>query len=154
MDDVRIDKWRKDIDQLAECLPEKHKNLFYKTKDKTFYNKIGKLRKNMHKFDDIEILVNVTKIVASTRDAHTSVIFPAKSFLPLKFYWFEEGIFIVSSVPFHGDLVNCRLEGVNGMPVDEVVSRLRKVVPYENESFLKSQLPHYLSVQMCCTGWK
>jgi len=146
MDEVRIEKWRKDIDQLAESLPEKHKNLFYKTKDKAFYNKIDRLKKNLHMFDDVEILVNITKIVASARDAHTSVIFPARSFLPFKFYWFEEGIFIVAGTPEHGDLVNSRLEGVNGMPVEEIISRLRKVVSYENESFLKSQLPHYLSI--------
>ena len=146
MDDERTEKWRKDIDQLAECLPKKHKNLFHKTQSKAFHNKIGRLRKNLHTFDDIEVLVNITKIVASARDAHTSVIFPARSFLPLKFYWFEEGIFIVASTPGQVNLVNCRLEGVNGMPVDEAVSRLRKVVSYENESFLKSQLPNYLSV--------
>jgi hypothetical protein len=146
MDDVRIEEWRKDIDQLSECLPKKHKNFFYRTQDKAFNNKIGRLKKNLHMFDDIEVLVNITKIVASARDAHTSVIFPARSFLPLKFYWFEEGIFIVASTPGHNDLVSCRLEGVNGMPVDEAVSRLSKVVSYENESFLKSQLPNYLSV--------
>ncbi|HSN58486.1 MAG TPA: hypothetical protein VLR72_03375 [Clostridiaceae bacterium] len=146
MDDVRTEKWRKDIDQLAECLPKKHKNLFYKTKDKAFYNRIGRLRENLQRFDDVEILVNITKIVASARDAHTSVIFPARSFLPLKFYWFEEGIFIVASTPGHSDLVNCRLEGMNGMAVDEAVKRLKKVISYENESFLKSQLPNYLSV--------
>jgi hypothetical protein len=146
MDDERIDKWRKDIDQLAECLPEKHINLFYRTRSIAFHNKIERLQKNLHMFDDIEILVNITKIVASARDAHTSVIFPARSFLPFKFYWFEEGIFVVASTPGYGDLVNCRLERVNGMPVDEAVNRLRKVVSYENESFLKSQLPNYLSV--------
>jgi len=146
MDEVRIEKWRKDIDQLAECLPERHKNLFYKTQNKAFYNKVDRLKKNLHMFDDIEILVNIAKIVASARDAHTSVIFPARSFLPFKFYWFAEGIFILASTPEYNDLVNCKLEAVNGMPIDEVVIRLRKVVSYENESFLKSQLPHYLSV--------
>lgn len=146
MDDVRMEKWRKDIDQLAECLPEKHKNLFYKTQNKAFYNKIDRLKKNLQMFDDIEILVNIAEIVASARDAHTSVIFPARSFLPFNFYWFEEGIFILASTPDHDALVNCKVEAVNGMPIDEVVSRLRKVVSYENESFLKSQLPHYLSV--------
>jgi hypothetical protein len=146
MDDERIDKWRKDIDQLAECLPEKHINLFYKTQSRAFHNKIERLQKNLHMFDDIEILVNITKIVASARDAHTSVIFPARSFLPFKFYWFEEGIFILATTLAHGDLVNCRVEAVNGMPIDDAVSRLKKVVSYENESFLKSQLPHYLSV--------
>lgn len=121
MDDVRIEKWRKDIDQLAEHLPEKHKNLFYRTRNKAFYNKIDRLKKKLHLLDDIEILVDITKIVASARDAHTSVIFPARSFLPFKFYWFGEGVFILASTPGHRDLVNCRVEGIGGMPIDEVV---------------------------------
>ena len=80
MDEVRIEKWRKDIDQLAECLPERHKNLFYKTQNKAFYNKVDRLKKNLHMFDDIEILVNIAKIVASARDAHTSVIIGRDTF--------------------------------------------------------------------------
>lgn len=144
MIDVRIEKWEKDLDQLAVSLPDKHKNLFYKMKSDSFHKKIARLKRNLDKLDNMEILVNLCKIVAAARDAHTAVLFPAREFLPFRVYWFQEGIYILAAADGHADLVNCRISGINGMPVDQAVKLLKKVISHENELFFQSQLPDYL----------
>lgn len=144
MKDVRIEKWEQDLDQLAESLPSKHKNLFYKMKSESFYKKIDRLKRQLNTLDNIEILVNLCKIVAAARDAHTSVLFPARDFLPFKVYWFEEGIYILAATAGQADLISCKVERINGMEIDQAVSLFKKVISHENELFFRSQLPDYL----------
>ena len=144
MKDVRIEKWEQDLDQLAASLPSKHKNLFYKMKRESFYTKIDRLKRELSTLDNIEILVNLCKIVAAARDAHTSVLFPVREFLPFKVYWFEEGIYILAATAGQADLVNCKVERINGMAIGQVVSLYKKVVSHENDLFFRSQLPDYL----------
>jgi len=144
MKDVRIEKWEQDLDQLAASLPSKHKNLFYKMKSESFYKKIARLKSELSTLDNIEILVRICKIVAAARDGHTSVLFPAREFLPFKVYWFEEGIYILAATSGQADLVNCKVERINGMEIDQAVGLFKKVISHENELFFRSQLPDYL----------
>ncbi len=144
MKDVRIEKWEQDLDQLAESLPSKHKNLFYKMKRESFYKRIDRLKSELSTLDNIEILVSICKIVAAARDAHTSVLFPAREFLPFKVYCFEEGIYTLAATSGQADLVNCKVERINGMAIDQVVKLFKKVVSHENDLFFRSQLPDYL----------
>ncbi len=144
MENTRIEKWKLDIDQLGAELPEKHANFFYRTKSQPFHNKLNRLKSNLDKLDNLEVLVSLCKITAAARDAHTSVVFPATAFLPIKVYWFEEGIYIIAASDEQAGSIHNKIEGINGVPIEEVVGLLKKVISYENESFLKSQLPNYL----------
>lgn len=144
MNDVRIEKWEQDLDQLAESLPINHKNLFHTMKRDFFYQRIAQLKSELNTLDNIEILVNICKIVAAARDAHTSVLFPARDFLPFKVYWFEEGIYILAAASGQTGLINCRVERINGIEINHVVKLFKEVISYENELFFRSQFPDYM----------
>ena len=144
MSNIRLDKWTEDIDQLALELPKRHKNLFFRLKKKDFDKQIQNLKNNLEDYDNYMTCVTIAEIVASVGDAHTTVTMPIARFIPFEFYWFPEGIYIVDSFNGDKDSLNCKVTHLNGIPMDEVIGRIARIVSHENNSFLKAQLPKYL----------
>lgn len=148
MDEKWIDKWKQDLDQLREDLPKKHLNLYFSQSEESFFWAIDKLKEKLEEgdLDHFVVISNIAKIVAAFKDAHTTVYIPGKWFLPFDFYWFEEGIYIVGGINSNSSFIGCRVTHINDIEIEEVIRRLKTVISYENESFLKSQLPKYIRV--------
>lgn len=140
------EKWLEDIDFLILNLKEKHKSLFFNKKEDQFNNKIEELKSNINKLDYNEMKVELSKIVALIGDAHTSIAFPANKFLPLKFYQFKDGVYIIKSNEKYKDLLYKKIEAINNIPIDEVLKELETMISYENEHYLKAKSMKYMQV--------
>ncbi|MGL5149830.1 MAG: peptidase S41 [Clostridium sp.] len=145
-------KWGSDLDYLRDNLMEKHINLFAYTKKNDFLDKIDTLKASLNELDYEEIKVEISKIVASLRDAHTSLIFTGRSFLPLKFYYFEDGIYIINTTKKYENLLFKRVEKIENVGIDEVLSDLSSVISHENTQFFKGQSMKYLQIAECLYG--
>lgn len=139
----RNNKWIEDIDFLASQLPIKHANLFFSCKEEHFSSEIQALKNKVPKISSYEICVEISKIVAAFRDAHTSALLPVNLLLPIEVYWFKEGIYIVSAIDTYRELENLRITHVNGLEIHKFIKTLSKIISYENKNFLKAQLPKY-----------
>lgn len=137
--------WKEDLDQLVLELPRRHKNLFFACERNYFEQQIDDLKSNLEQYDNFMIAVNIAKIVASANDAHTALMLPAMRFIPFEFFWFEEGIFIIGSLAGYAEFLHSKVTHINGISIDEVIERISEIVPRENSSFLRAQLPKYLS---------
>lgn len=137
--------WKADLDQIALELPQRHKNLFFSCTKNDFERQIDELKGNLEQFDNFMIAVHIAKIVASIKDAHTALMMPAMRFIPLEFYWFEEGLYVVAASREHESEMHARIMHINKTPIDDVIQRIAEIVARENPSFLKAQLPKYLS---------
>lgn len=144
MNNKRLDKWTEDLEQLALELPQGHKNLFFNMNKDDFQKQIQNLNNNIDNYDDCMISVDIAAIAASARDAHTTAIMPITRFIPFEFYWFPEGIYIITCFGEAADAVNCKVTHLNGIPIEEVIQRVELIVSHENDAFLKAQLPKYL----------
>ena len=140
----RNDRWVEDIEFLSLELCQRHKNLFFSKIEKDFYLEIENLKGNVHNFDDYEIQIELAKIVASIGDAHTCVSPYVRVLLPLELYWFSDRIYVIRTIPEYKDILYCKLTNINDVHMDEVINTLSLIVSYENESYLRSQLPKYL----------
>ena len=105
---------------------------------------IENLKGNVNKFNDYEIQIKLAKIAASIRDAHTCVSPQVRLLLPFELYWFSDGIYVIRTIPEYKDIQYCKLTNINDVHMDEVINILRLIVSYENETYLKAQLPKYL----------
>lgn len=139
--DDRIDKWQKDIDYIVDKLPEKHKNMFFKLSKEEFKNKTNKLKEQLNQMNDDEIKVNLSQIVASIGDAHTSINFSGKKMFPLEFYWFNDGIYLINASEEYKNFKYNKLKKINNKDINEVIEMISSVVSHENEAILKSQIP-------------
>ncbi len=149
-----IDNWTEDIRQLELELPMRHKNLFFHQDKNSFSKQIEDLILNLEKYNEYDIVVKIAKIVASFRDAHTTLITPASTFMPIEFFWFSEGIFIVDCSEKYKEYLNCMVTHINDIKIHEVIKKLEDIISHENNSFLKSQLPKYLPAAEILFGLK
>ncbi|WP_315122170.1 S41 family peptidase [uncultured Clostridium sp.] len=138
------DKWIEDIDLLALELPKRHKNLFFHKKEREFYEEIEGLKNNIDYYDSYEIAVNLGKIVASFRDAHTSLSLPVRLLYPMELYWFKDGIYVIHTLEEYKEILNCKITHINNIDIEEAINILSEIVSYENQWLLKAQLPKYL----------
>ncbi len=137
-------KWKEDIEYLSKELTKRHKNLFFQISKEMFEKYIEVLKCNLQYFDDYEICIEISKIIASIKDAHTSVALPIRFLLPFQCYWFFDGIYITDVIEEYKDILYGKIIAINGMNIEKVIYRLSSIISYENNSFLKSQLPKYL----------
>ncbi|MBU3111373.1 S41 family peptidase [Clostridium lacusfryxellense] len=144
MDLDRTTRWLEDIDFLSLELPLKHKNLFFHRNKDDFFNDIDFIKANIETFSDYELNLQLAKIIASIRDAHTSIPLRINLLLPLELYWFWSGIYVTVAPIEYQDILYCKITKVNQIDIEEVIKSLRSIISYENETYLKSQLPKYI----------
>ncbi|HDT14560.1 MAG TPA: peptidase S41 [Candidatus Aminicenantes bacterium] len=138
-------QWAEDLDLLAKELPARHKNLFFKITEEEFRAGVDDLKGRIPKLDRTGFLLDLARLVASIGDSHTSLtIMPQKAF-PLKLYWFEEGICVVDTTPECAELLNGRLESVDGHPIEEVVRAFAGIIPHDNDAQVKDFVPRFLA---------
>lgn len=152
MDLTRKDRWIEDIDMLYSELPKRHKNLFFNISRSDFKAKVEGLKSKVQDLDDMEITVNISKIVASIGDAHTSVNMPVYYLCPLEFYWFSDGIYITKTSERYQELQYGKITHINRIPIEQVIEKLSSIISHENTSFLKSLLPKYLQASEILYG--
>lgn len=138
------EKWIEDIDYLVENLILKHKNLFFNIKEEEFDDLVMNLKLMLNDLDYEEMKVELSRVVASIKDAHTSISFPVNKFLPFKFYYFSDGIYIVETTYGYEEFLYKKVVAIDKMPIEEVIHELSQIISYENEHFLKAQLIKYL----------
>lgn len=83
------------------------------------------LKRDIPKLSDEEIFIGMGRMLAPLRQGHTLLfLVPKNRYVPLQFYAFPEGVFIVGADSVHRELVGARVEDIGGAPVDEVLKRL------------------------------
>lgn len=144
MEYMRNKRWIEDLDMLSIELPKRHANLFFHKDKAEFYREIENLKRDIDYYDDYEVKAEISKIVASIKDAHTFVTLPVKVLCPLQFYWFKDGVYVINTLKEQQDPLYSKVLAINGIPMKEIIETLSQSISYENESYLKSQLPKYL----------
>lgn len=139
-------KWIEDIDYLKDELIKNHANLFAYTKEDEFNEKIEKLKEMIDELDYEEIKVEISRVVASIKDAHTSLIFPARRFIPFKFYYFNDGVYIINTTKNYENLLFKKVIAIENFSIEEVLKELYNIISFENEYFFKAQSMKYLQI--------
>jgi len=103
-------------------------------------------RYRVSEIDYEEMKVEISRVVASIGDAHTSVAFPANKYLPIKFYWFEDGIYIIRTSEAYKNLLFKKVIAIEDVSMDKILHELSEIISFENEYFFKAQSMKYMQV--------
>lgn len=139
-------KWIEDIDYLKDELIKNHANLFAYIKEDEFNEKIEKLKGMIDELDYEEMKVEISRVVASIKDAHTSLVFPARRFIPLKFYYFNDGVYIIDTTKNYENLLFKKVIAIENVSIEEILKELYNIISFENEYFFKAQSMKYLQI--------
>lgn len=150
----REDKWLADIEFIAKELPKNHINLFYKLEEEDFYNNIKRIKEKIPSLTDDELIVEVSKLIASVSDEHTQFVLKDQMRYPFRFYYFEDGIYLLSSVPEYSEYIGHKLKSINGKSVEEIISLFRPIFSYDNEARFKEMIARKIVISKFLKGLK
>lgn len=140
----RVGAWQRDIDYLAEELPKKHKNLFFKLSKEEFYKETNSLKQNLNKMNDDEIKIEICKIMTSIGDAHTGANISSEKMFPVDLYWFKDGVYVINTTEEYSKVKYSKLKKINDTDIQTVIRKLSDIIPHDNEAGIKSQMPYYI----------
>jgi hypothetical protein len=122
---------------------------------------VDELSAGVEEASDDELMVGVARIAAMVsaegRDAHTGLYvwgagtYPVDS-LPLRLWLFDDEVVIVDALPPYEDLIDTRIDTVEGRPVGEVLTALDPLIPRDNAQTVRLLAPRYLLIPQVLRG--
>jgi hypothetical protein len=141
----RVEKWRQDLNVLATELPQRHLNLFFKLSRKEFERQVAELDKSLPTLSDSEIVAALKQIIASVGDAHTTISWPPWfRYYPLGLYWFDDSLYVVTAAAAYRQALGARVVQIGNADVSQALAAVSRLIPHENETWVRSQSPMYL----------
>ncbi|WP_309084946.1 hypothetical protein [Chelativorans sp.] len=140
-------QWLEDLDRLAAILRSKHGSPFHRISRKEFERELERVRNAIPRLSGVQVALEFRKLGALIGDGHTAVALPSGTVrLPVEFYWFEDGVRIVGISAPHQSLLGSRLIAVNGVPIAQVIERMRAFIPQgETRQHVRAEIPGLLS---------
>lgn len=109
---------------------------------------IAALRAEIATLTDQEALVGVARICAMgpSRSGGADILsHPAMAAqLPIRFYWFDEGAYIVRAAPANADILLCRIRMIAGIAVERLQEEVAALIP-GNPQWKRYMGPAYMS---------
>jgi hypothetical protein len=148
----RDGEWRADLEALLPGLAELHPDLADGV-PAALRAELDQLTDAVPTSNDDELMVGVMRLmthVASTgRDGHTGLFVwgggsRETHSLPLRLWFFADGLYVEDALEPYGDLIGARIVGVNGHPLQEVLRRLDPSIPHDNDSTVQLLRPRFL----------
>lgn len=139
---VSATDWQADLRYLQKIIHDEYPFLFRKITAEDFDAQVETFYEAIPEMEPYEIAVGFTRIVSLFGYGHTS--FPLSRSgvpyhrIPLNLYWFSDGVFIEGAHRDYADAVGARILAVEGVPVEQVLERVKAIFPAENDLFFKA----------------
>lgn len=144
----RAQGWQGDLALLQKELERKSYPQFVKMSHEELEADMAKLSKNISSLSDAQATIEVMKLVARMGVGHTEALPPHTlefaQTLPMKFFLFKEGLYVVAADPKYPDLLGAQVLGVGDASVNQAMAAVGPVVFRDNEMWLKAMVPNLL----------
>jgi hypothetical protein len=157
----RVSGWRSDLAMLVPAMDRIHPKIDHGTPRSQLDAAAASLSQQVPTLTDDQVMVGVLRIVAMVSaegcDAHTGAFiwglgtYPVDS-LPLRLWWFREGVVVVDALPPYEDLVGLRIGAIDGRPIDEVLATVDPLIPRDNSATVRLLMPRYLLMPQILRG--
>jgi hypothetical protein len=151
VDQLAAEKWRADLRFMAAAMPKYHKNLFHTMTRQQFESAIADLDKKIPTLARHQIIVELARIVALVGDGHTNIAptrDPKIGFhtLPIKLYYFDDGLFVRAATTEHADLIGSSVLAIGEKPIANVFAEVKQLIGRDNEMDLKFFAPFLMTM--------
>lgn len=110
----------------------------------SFIDQLNELILQIPQLSDTEILYELQRILALLKDVHTGIDLPTEDLFPIGFEVFfenDELVYRVTYLPSKYEYAMfARLVGINNIPLDEIIERMKPYLPHENQYCLAYML--------------
>jgi len=144
---TRDDGWRLDLKFLAHEIKRLHYNPYRIVTREQFDAEVQKLQDAIPKMSDAAIEIGFMKLARLAGDGHTAIRPSSPSpTLPVRFFLFEEGVFITATTPDQADFAGSQLLKIGALPVEKALAALEPLISRDNPMGLKAAGPRLLTV--------
>ena len=149
------DLWRADADAFFAVLQSEHDNPFFHTPEADYRAALEAYKAGIGEMSRAERIAGLARLAALVGDGHTWMPMHALPFdglppgpgfasLPVRFEWFNDGLYIVGATDEHADLVGARVETIGGTPTPVAVSRMLELLPTDAINFATEFVAEWL----------
>lgn len=145
--------WRYDLSLLAQEVRRKGFNpMLYVHRPVTqeqFDAKVLELHEAIPRLTDGQVILALMKLMVFLEDGHSAVwdfgehpLFRAA--LPLRFFWFEEGLFVTAADPKYRELLGAQVQRMDGRAAEEILEAWAQYLPRDrgNPQVTKTTAPY------------
>jgi hypothetical protein len=149
--ELTAEQWRQDLRFMVGEIERRHANPYHHVSRADFEAAAARLESQIPTLQRNAIIVGMMRIAAMVGDGHTRVdprkdaAFGFRS-LPLRLYWFDDGIWVRAVAPGHEDLLAARVDAIGGVAIDEALKRVSTLASRENAMGPKLFAPIYLAM--------
>ncbi|MDR0880576.1 MAG: S41 family peptidase [Clostridioides sp.] len=158
---VAVQKYyiEKDIEIVDEKIKEKSNVSFLNTNSKTWNSDIKKLKQDAIFLDNVELQIRIQELLASLGQYNTELRYSVNEddnsekrysqdmhVYPISLKWIGDDLLIESAAYEYKDIVGSRLTEINNMKIEDVISKISKLVSYENKAGLRYRALEYMTV--------
>lgn len=135
----RDEGWRSDLRLLAREVARKGYDPFRRVSKEDFDAAVAKLHAGIPTLTDVEIIIELMKLLRSVGDGHTALLLRPerrefRTALPVQFYFFKEGLFIIAADPSRVDLLGAQVLRFGDRSVDQLTTALDPLISRDNEN--------------------
>lgn len=103
---------------------------FSEEAEREFHAHVEEMRKDIAAMSDIEFALGVAAAVALADNGHTNVritpLVEELNSLPLRFFWFDDGLYVVRAHAEFSDLLGAQVVAYDGINPDELVPQIAR----------------------------
>ena len=143
------EKWQADLDYLQETVHQEYPFLFKKITQEAWDKKVTNFRASIPSLTEHEIKVGLTRMVSAFGYGHTQIPFSTlakDAVLPVNLYHFKDGIYVEGVHKDHLQTLGAKVIAINGLAIEEALTKIRPVVPAENDQYFKGYGLRFLTV--------
>jgi tetratricopeptide (TPR) repeat protein len=139
----RDEGWRYDLWLLSRELQRIHYDPYKYVSRAEFEAQVKRLNDEIPRLRDNQIAVGFMKLMRMMGDGHTQIRpaggghNPMMTGVPVEFYLFKEGLYIIAAAPQHADIVGAQVLSIGDQPVEKVLEALDSVVSQDNKMWVK-----------------
>ncbi|WP_019669885.1 hypothetical protein [Eudoraea adriatica] len=135
---TREEAWAKDLDYLEKRTLELHYNLHRTLAETDFTKSFLELKSSIDSLSDEQIIVELMRVFGGLGNGHnlilaTSPKVGALKKLPVQFYQFNDGVFIIEADENFEQWIGYKVESIENTPVEEVLQKTNAVNARDND---------------------
>ena len=136
---------------MAREMEQRHRNLYHTVSRASFDSAVTALHRRIPALARHEIIVELARIAALVQDGHTNVA-PTRdpqigfTTLPVKLYFFKDGLFVRAAHRSHAKLAGSRVVRIGSVTPAQAYARVRELVGRDNEMDARFFAPFLLTM--------
>jgi len=152
---ARDARWIEDIHYIARRAEIAHPNLYLYLPEHAFQQRMQRLIEEVPARSDSEVVLGLWELLAGLRDGHSNFVFFKSDpelmnryfhSFPFTAYPFSDGLYIIAATTAHADCVGKRVLSIGGVPAEEAMRRVSKIISADNAQGVANMMPFTLNI--------